>query len=252
MKLRFLGTGTSTGIPMVGCSCDVCRSADVRNSRRRASVLISGGDRHWLVDAGPDFRKQALDAGLQLLSGVFLTHSHADHILGLDDLRPLSWKQTIPVWADQTTSAAVHRAFPYFFSPGDGKTSRPKLDFHIIEPLVSFDAEGLSVLPIPIRHGDATILGFRFGNLAYLTDCNGLTAESQSALGGLETLILGALRYKEHPTHFSIDQAVEAAQALGAQITYLTHFSHDIEHSVLAEQLPSGIAPAYDGLEVDF
>ncbi len=252
MKLTFWGTGTSTGVPMVGCQCNVCRSPDPRNRRRRASVLLEEGEKSWLVDAGPDFRTQALDADLQNLEAVFLTHAHADHILGLDDLRPLSWKRPIDVWADHATTGVVHESFPYFFREGDGKTSRPRLNFRRLEAGTSVVVSGLSVLPLDIQHGDARILGFRFGGLAYLTDCNGIPDATLGQLKGLDVLILGALRSKPHPTHFSLDEAVEMARVVGAKNTYFTHFSHDVDHAVWAPTLPTGMAPAYDGLVVEF
>jgi phosphoribosyl 1,2-cyclic phosphate phosphodiesterase len=204
------------------------------------------------VDAGPDFRTQALDADLESLEAVFLTHSHADHILGLDDLRPLSWKRPIDVWADGTTTGLVEVAFPYFFREGDGKTSRPRLNFRRLEAGVPVEVSGLSVLPLAIQHGDARILGFRFGSLAYLTDCNGIPDTTLGKMEGLDVLILGALRPKPHPTHFSLDEAVEMAGVVGAKTTYFTHFSHDVEHETWARTLPQGMAPAYDGLAVNF
>jgi len=252
MRLTFWGTGTSTGVPMVGCDCVICRSQDPRNQRRRASVLLESDGRHWLIDAGPDFRAQALDAGLQFLDGVFLTHAHADHILGLDDLRPLSRKQTVPVWADGPTTGHVRQAFPYFFEEGDGKTSRPRLDFREITAGVPVRVPGLSILPVAVRHGDASILGFRIGSLAYLTDCNGIPEASLRLLADLDVLILGALRPRPHPTHFSLDEAVEMAHRVGARRTLFTHFSHEVDHAVWAATLPEGMAPAYDGLSVDF
>lgn len=252
MKATFWGTGTSTGVPMVGCDCRVCRSSDARNRRRRASLLIEEGDRGWLIDAGPDFRVQALDAGLQSLEAVLLTHSHADHILGLDDLRPLSWKQPIAVWADKPTETVLRQAFPYFFQEGDGKTSRPRLEFRTLEAGVPVEVSGLSVVPLNIRHGDLTILGFRIGGLAYLTDCNGIPEGTIPWLGNLDYLVLGALRAKPHPTHFSLGEAVETAQALGARQTYFTHFSHDVDHESWAASLPAGMAPAFDGLSFEF
>ena len=236
---------------MVGCGCVVCRSPDPRNRRRRASVLFHEDDRRWLIDAGPDFRAQALDAGLEFLDGVLLTHAHADHILGLDDLRPLSWKKTIPVWADSPTTTAVQRAFPYFFEPGDGKTSRPRLDFQPLEPGRTVDTNGLTVLPLAIRHGDSSILGFRVGGVAYLTDCNGIPSGTQKLLHNLDLLVLGALRSRSHPNHFSLDEAVEAARVVGAKQTLFTHFSHDVDHETWAQTLPAGMAPAYDGLVVE-
>lgn len=252
MRLTFWGTGTSTGVPMVGCRCEICRSSDPKNRRRRASVLLQEGDKSWLIDAGPDFRNQALDAGIESLDAVFLTHAHADHVLGLDDLRPLSWKRPIPVWTDDSTTEKVKQTFPYFFSQGDGKTSRPRLNFHQLEPGSPVEAAGLTILPLQIRHGDAFILGFRVGSLAYLTDCNGIPEQTMALLNGLEVLILGALRPHPHPTHFSLDEAVETARRVGARQTYFTHFSHDVDHETWALSLPKGMAPAYDGLTVDF
>lgn len=252
MKATFWGTGTSTGVPVVGCSCGVCRSSDPRNRRRRASLLVEDQGRRWLIDAGPDFRVQALDAGIDSLEGLLLTHGHADHILGMDDLRPLSWRRTVPVWSDDPTRAVVERAFPYFFGTGDGKTSRPRLEFHRLEAGVRVNAAGLEVLPLAIRHGDASILGFRIGGLAYLTDCNGIPEATLAQLGGLEVLVLGALKSQPHPTHFSLAEAVEAAKVVGATQSYFTHFSHEVDHTTWADSLPAGYAPAYDGLTFPF
>lgn len=237
---------------MVGCRCAVCRSADPRNRRRRASLLLQDEGRSWVIDTGPDFRVQALDAGLETVDAVLLTHAHADHLLGLDDLRPLSWKQAVPVFCDAETEASVRRVFPYFFQPPNGKNSRPNLSLHRLVPEVPLTAAGLGVLPVPIRHGDDQILGFRVGGLAYLTDCNGIPEASLALLRGLEVLVLGALRTKPHPTHFSLAEAVEAARLVGARRSLFTHFSHDVDHGVWAASLPEGFAPAYDGLTVEF
>lgn len=236
---------------MVGCACAVCRSPNPKNRRRRASVLLQDQGRNWVIDAGPDFRVQALDAGLMSLEAVLLTHSHADHILGLDDLRPLSWKRPISVWADAKTLAAVGATFPYFLGDGDGKTSRPRLEFRSLTAGEPVEVAGLPVLPLSICHGDARILGFRVGRVAYLTDCNGIPEETREYLGDLDVLILGALRVAPHPTHFSLEQAVEAARAIGARQTLFTHFSHDVDHEAWAKTLPLGMAPAYDGLTLD-
>ena len=237
---------------MVGCQCEICRSPDPKNHRRRACVLLQEGERRWLIDAGPDFRIQALDAGIGTLDAVFLTHAHADHVLGLDDLRPLSWKRPITVWADHETTDKVRQTFPYFFTAGDGKTSRPRLDFRQLEPGVPVEANGLNILPLAIQHGDSFILGFRIGALAYLTDCNGIPPETMGLLTNLDVLILDALRPKPHPTHFSLDEAVQTARLIGARKTLFTHFSHDVDHETWARTLPAGMAPAYDGLTVDF
>lgn len=237
---------------MIGCDCGVCRSINPRNKRRRVSVLLSEGPRRWLIDAGPDFRAQALDVGLDRLDAVFLTHPHADHILGLDDLRPLSWKNPpLPVWADRLTTDTVARAFPYFFSEGDGKTSRPRLEFRPLEHGKPVEAAGLSVLPLTIRHGDLDIMAFRVGDTAYLTDCNGIPDETRTLLKGIDTLILDALRLKPHPTHYSLSEAIDVAKTIGARQTWFTHFSHDIEHEAISKTLPEGMALAYDGLSFD-
>jgi phosphoribosyl 1,2-cyclic phosphate phosphodiesterase len=213
---------------------------------------LQEGEKCWLIDAGTDFRNQALDAGIEALEAVFLTHAHADHVLGLDDLRPLSWKRPISIWADSSTTDKVRQTFPYFFGSGDGKTSRPRLSFHLLEPEVPVEVSGLSILPLDIRHGDSSILGFRIGSLAYLTDCNGIPPRTMTLLNNLDVLILDALRPQPHPTHFSLDEAVAAAFDVGARQTYFTHFSHDVDHETWARTLPEGMAPAYDGLTVDF
>jgi len=237
---------------MVGCSCAICRSSDPRNRRRRASVLLQDGPSRWIIDVGPDFRVQALELGLDSLNGVLLSHAHADHILGLDDLRPLSWKKTVPVWSDQGTLDTVRSMFPYFFFQGVSKNSRPRLEFHTLEAGTRISVSGLEVLPLAIQHGDDRILGFRIGRLAYLTDCNGLPDESRPLLKGLDVLILGALRSSPHPTHFSLTEAVEFSRSLAPQHTWLTHFSHEVDHGSISETLPESVRLAYDGLELSF
>lgn len=252
MKATFLGTGTSTGIPMVGCDCPVCRSSDPRNRRRRASVLIEHEGRTWLIDCGPDFRSQALDARIDLLEAVLITHAHSDHLLGLDDLRPLSWKRSLDVYCDERTDRRIRELFPYFFFEGPSKNSRPQLTMRRFQPGVKFAAAGLTFVPVPIVHGDEIIVGFRIGDFAYLTDCNGIPDSSRPMLKNLDTLVLGALRSKPHPTHFSLDEAVAAARTVGARRTFFTHFSHDVDHATWAATLPEGYAPAYDGLTLEF
>ncbi len=237
---------------MVGCLCPVCHSTDSRNRRRRASVLLLEGQTSVLIDAGPDFRIQALEQGLHHLDAVVLTHAHADHILGLDDLRPLSWERGIPIASDAGTLKQVRRIFPYFFSQVPGKSSRPRVSLEVLKPGKERTWGELTVLPLAIQHGDDTILGFRCGPVAYLTDCNGIPGETLERLSDLEVLILGALRYKPHPTHFHLATALEMAARVGARRTILTHLSHDFDHDVLAAELPPGIAPAYDGLVLEF
>lgn len=249
MKLLFLGTGTSTGIPTVGCTCAVCRSDDPLNNRLRSSVLVSQGAWRHLIDAGPEFRLQCLRYGIDRLDSVSLTHPHADHILGLDDLRPLTYHTSLPVYLDESTHRHLQRTFPYFFSTGPSVTSKPRLDFRLIEG--PFTAGPLTVTPIPVLHGSWPILGFRIGNLAYLTDCSEIPAASRPLLEGLDLLVLDALRHTPHPTHFNLEGAVAEAKKIGARQTLFTHISHELDHRTVNAGLPAGMALAYDGQEVE-
>jgi len=236
---------------MVGCDCAVCRSPEPNNRRFRSSVLLEEGGRSLLVDAGTDFRSQALRHGLSRLDAVVLTHAHADHVLGLDDLRPLSWQKEIPIGVDEQTQGHVKRMFPYFFTETRSKSSRPQVTLTRLTPGEVITMAGFTLLPVSVWHGDDKILGFRTGDFAYLTDCNGIPDETWELLAGLEVLVLGVLRYKPHATHFHLEPALEAIRRVGAKRTVLTHLSHEFDHFSLADELPEGVEPGYDGMVID-
>ncbi|MFZ0396270.1 MAG: MBL fold metallo-hydrolase [Terracidiphilus sp.] len=258
--LTFLGTGTSMGVPTVGCACAVCASADPRDHRLRPSALLrwnSPADparpRAVVIDTGPDFRQQALAHHLTHVDAVLYTHAHADHILGLDDLRPLSFEAQrsggpIPLYASEETAAVLRRIYDYTFSPDATYTTRARVE---IRPLAErtriHEAEFIRV---PVLHGDMEVFGFRFGDAAYLTDVSAIPESSFALLDGLHTLVLPALRHKPHPSHATLEQAIEWARRIGARQTWLTHIAHELGHEQTNPTLPFGVSLAWDGLEV--
>ncbi|HTX38263.1 MAG TPA: MBL fold metallo-hydrolase [Bryobacteraceae bacterium] len=251
LKITVLGSGTSVGVPTIGCHCAVCTSTDPRDNRLRPSILVSYDGRNILIDTTPDFRAQALRAHMERLDAVLFTHSHADHIMGLDDVRPFNFRQggQIPIYAAPATMAAIRRAFPYIFDCGKKESNVPQLDAREIgeEP---FEVCGVEFQAVPIQHGSQTIYGFRFGEAAYLTDHSDIPEDSMGRLRGLDVLFLDALRYKPHPTHSTVDRSVKTAQALGARRAFFTHICHDLGHARAESLLPPGIRLAYDGLEL--
>ena len=249
MKVTILGSGTSSGIPVVGCSCPVCTSSNIRNKRTRASIWVETEEASILVDTSTDFRMQALREGIDSLDAVCFTHPHADHLHGLDDTRSLTWEKPLPLYASPTTEAEIRTRFEYLFRKTQIGGGKPDVFFKTIgtEP---FEIAGLVVHPIPVLHGKLPILGFRFGSLAYITDCSFIPEESFRRLAGTRTLIIGALRDKPHITHFTVSEAIRAAQRIGADQTILTHISHELEHEELSNRLPDGFVPAYDGLSI--
>jgi phosphoribosyl 1,2-cyclic phosphate phosphodiesterase len=253
MKITFLGTGTSTGVPVVGCSCRVCTSADSRNKRLRQSVKIEANGKTFLIDTTPDLRLQLLRSPIPRLDFVLFTHSHSDHLMGLDDIRPFNFRQREPIaaYANRPTVKAVRRAFSYIWDErtqiGGGK---PQLE--LIEIAGPFAHDGIDIIPIPVEHGDWTILGFRIGNFAYITDTNGIPERSMELLRGVEILALDGLRpTPRHPTHFIVSEAVEAAQQIGARETWLIHLTHEVDHATVEATLPDGIRLAYDELVLE-
>ena len=253
MRVTFLGTGTSTGVPVVGCSCRVCTSTNPKNYRLRQSVAIEADGKHFLIDTTPDLRLQLLRHPIPRLDFVLFTHSHCDHLMGLDDIRPFNFRQRAPIhaYANRPTAKAVRRAFSYIWDDrsqiGGGK---PQLDLQEIDG--PFSHEGIEIIPIPVTHGDWTILGFRIGNFAYITDTNGIPDSSLELLAGVESLALDGLRpAPRHPTHFVIDEAVEYAQRIGAKETWLIHLTHEVEHDEIEATLPAGIRLAWDGLVLE-
>jgi len=263
--LTFMGTGTSTGVPTLGCNCAVCRSTDTHDRRLRPSVLLrwrepengaglgSGRERVVVIDTGPDFREQALRNDLHRVDAVFYTHSHADHILGLDDLRPLSFTVfreggTIPLYASAETIAVLERIYDYTFSPQATYPTRARVR---LEPLGERTAvHGVEFQRVPVMHGEMKICGFRFGGTAYLTDVSSIPESSFALLEGLDHMVLSALRHKPHPSHATLDQAVAWARRIGARHTWLTHIAHELGHEETNRLLPEEIRLAYDGLEL--
>ncbi len=256
LSIRVLGSGTSSGVPTIGCSCEVCHSSDPRDTRLRPSILIrhTGPDgvlRNILIDTTPDFRAQMLATRVDRLDAIIYTHGHADHILGLDDVRPFNYRQgIIPLFATADTFAIIRRVFSYAFEQREVRTHVPQLDVNLIgeEP---FDVFGLQFEPIPVMHGRERILGFRFGNAAYLTDHNEIPETSLAKLNGLKVLFLDALRHKAHPTHSTLAASVETALGIRAERTFFTHMCHDLPHAETERTLPPGICLAYDGLEIE-
>lgn len=253
MRVTFLGTGTSTGVPVVGCQCRVCRSPHPRNHRLRQSVAIEANGKHFIIDTSPDLRLQLLRHPIPRLDFILFTHSHSDHLMGLDDIRPFNFRQRepLPAFASPMTAKAIRRAFSYIWDAssqiGGGK---PQLELHEIGE--AFQHDGIDIIPIPVTHGDWTILGFRIGTFAYITDTNGIPPSSMKLLEGVETLALDGLRpAPPHPTHFTIGEALACAAAIGARTTWLIHLTHDIDHEEFEKTLPSGVRLAYDGLVLE-
>jgi len=253
--LTVLGSGTSMGVPTVGCDCEVCTSSDPHDRRTRPSIFLDFNDRGVLIDSGPDFREQAIRERIRRVDAVLYTHAHADHILGLDDLRPLSFAHKrngslLPLYADQHTASVVARMFGYAFDPRSTYSTRPQVELHPLpERLELFGATFVSV---PLAHGDSTVLGFRFGDAAYLTDFSDIPQSSLPLLEDLDILFLDALRRKPHPTHSSLDNSVRLVELIKPKRAFFTHMSHDLKHAETNAALPEHIRLSHDGLKLHF
>jgi len=247
LKLTILGSGTSTGVPVLGCHCAVCSSIEPRNSRTRCSALLEWSGHKVLIDTATDFRQQALREGIELVDSVLYTHAHADHVHGIDDLRTftLMTGQAIPVYAARSVLDRIQGLFSYIFSETDAPGYRPRLQVN--EVTGPFGLFGQQVTPIPLVHGPGESLGYRVGNLAYVVDCSTIPESSWDLLHGLDVLVIDALRFREHQSHFSISEAIEVARQLQVPRTLLTHLTHDIDYPRHSAELPEGVEFAYDG-----
>lgn len=251
MKVTFLGTGTSQGVPVIGCDCSVCKSLDFRDKRFRSSIHIQIDKLSLVIDTGPDFRSQILREGITQLDAVIFTHEHKDHTAGLDDIRPFNFKQQkdMPVFGKLQVLEQIKREFAYIFSgkryPGVPRVETIEIDEN------PFIIEGITITPIPVMHYKLPVLGFRIGDFTYITDANYIPEESLKLIEGTEILVLNALQKESHISHFNLDEAVEMAQKINAKETYFTHISHKLgTHHAVDQELPEGIALAYDGLQL--
>lgn len=250
MKFTLTGTGTSQGVPVIGCQCAVCKSSDPRDNRLRTAAFIEANDVHIAIDAGPDFRQQMLAVGAISLDAVLITHEHNDHIAGLDDVRPFNFRQRreMKLYALSRVADDIQHRFSYVFSKNP-YPGAPRIDIEIIKPFDPLQVKDLSILPLSVYHGKMEVLGFRINDLTYITDAKHIPEETQEKVRGSKVLILNALHHRPHYSHFNLEEAIEMSKVLGAEMTYLTHVSHDMGlYEEIAPKLPSGIQLAYDGL----
>jgi len=258
MRLTFLGTGTSQGVPTIGCRCEVCRSDDPRDRRLRTSAMVECGGKRIIIDAGPDFRYQMLRAGVRHIDGILLTHQHKDHTGGIDDVRAFNFVDYPPVihvvdiYAAERTAACVRKDFDYAFEH-DKYRGVPEIVLHTIDPDVPFEAAGIGIMPVRGHHSDRfEVTGYRIGALAYLTDFKTIEPAEEAKLHGVDTLVVNALRWKPHTSHFTVEEALALISRVRPRAAYLTHMSHDIGlHRTLSDRLPEGVHFAYDTLSIE-
>lgn len=251
MRLTFLGTGTSTGVPTLGCHCPTCSSSDIHDQRTRSSILLEFDDRTVVIDTTPDFRQQALRERIDRLDAVVFTHTHADHIFGLDDIRVFNLRQkhAMPIYADRRSMEDIRRIFKYVFEASYPAGGLPSFDPHLIDG--SFELWGMTLIPLPVFHGQLPILGFRFERTAYVTDFSTIPETTLDLLTNLDVLILDALRHKPHPTHSTLQNSIELVQKLKPQRAYFTHIAHELPHEATNASLPPNVWLAHDGLKLN-
>ena len=257
MKLTFLGTGTSFGVPQLGCECEVCRSTDARDKRTRVGALVeTDGGAKILIDTPPELRLQLLSAGVSHVDAVLFTHEHADHTHGIDDLRAMSARQKthLPMYGSAGTLRALAEKFRYIFddrmTPLPG-TTKPEGRAVVVAPGETFRVGDVDITSVPVPHGNITVYGYRIGPLGYITDAKTVPDDAIAALRGVDVLVLNTLFRRPHPSHLSLEESLAAAARVGAPRTFLTHLTHDNFHAALAEELPASVQPAYDGLVVE-
>jgi phosphoribosyl 1,2-cyclic phosphate phosphodiesterase len=257
LTVTLLGTGTSTGVPVLGCDCEVCTSEDPKDARTRCSCYVRAGGMGILIDTGPDFRRQALREGIDRIDAVCYTHHHFDHVVGLDDLRPFFFenRRAMPCYAHPDTAAVLRRNYDYIFGddpyPGAANVVLETVDGPFTVPSRYDEAGSVPVDPLLLYHGDMPVYGYRIGGFAYLTDVSTIPEPSYDGLDDVDVLVLDALRPKPHPTHLSFDEAVEVARRIGARQTYFVHMTHNVRHAEANAALPDDMQLAYDGLTVD-
>lgn len=254
VQLTILGSGTSSGVPLISCTCKVCRSSNPRNKRLRAAAWFESQGKSLLVDTSTDLRQQALRAKVKRVDAVLYTHPHADHIHGIDEMRSFNFaqKSAIPVYANAWTAEELRTRFGYIFRPGPVEGGGiPQLELRQFDPSQkAIDIEGLQVIPIPLKHGSKECIAYRIGSVAYVTDCSYIPDDSLDRLRGLSVLVLDCLRLAPHGTHFNLDQALEVVSQLRPKKTFLTHLSHDFDEKIWNRKLPRGVKLAYDGLKI--
>ena len=252
-SITFLGTGTSGGVPMIGCDCPVCKSTDYKDKRLRTSAYIEYEGLKLVIDAGPDFRQQMLREGIGDFDAVLLTHKHKDHTGGLDDLRSINYfhQKNMPIYCEQMVLSSLKMEYSYAFSE-DRYPGAPRFDIHLIEDR-PFTINGVEIVPLRVLHYKMPIFGYKFGKLAYITDASYMPQETRDLLQDIDLLVINSIHHKPHISHFCVSQAIEESRKTSAKKTYLTHFSHQVGfNKVLEETLPEGILPAYDGLKLTF
>jgi len=250
VKVTFLGTGTSHGVPMIGCDCAVCRSDDPKNKRTRASALVEVDGINLLIDTPPDLRSQALRENIRRIDAILFTHAHADHVFGLDDVRRFNdlSGSVMPCYGSEQTLRTIRRTFEYVFVPTQVGGGKPALD--LIPVNAPFAANGVAVTPVQVLHGKLNVLGYRIGDFAYITDVSGIPDASMELLGGLDVLVLGVLRPQPHETNFSVDEGLRVVEALRPKSAYFTHIAHKLDHETTNAALPPHVRLAYDGLQI--